>query len=505
MQRWEKLNDRQLTVLRRIGEGEEPVSAKTPELANTVYALRGRGLITTPRKNGIWHAEITDAGRFYLQHGHHPDLPVPGRSNDAAVTRPPALSGRHDAHQGALRLAKDLIERLQLNGGTVEIENPDEGTRAAYRRAIHAAKQHGLVPAGFHLLHTGRNGGDLIIRLSDDAHSDETDWNRIRLGVRDKVTDINSLVEMLRTHPEILVVSDTLRSRALDLVRSLAQEAGRRGHKLAISKKRKARGLYVQVGTRQYPIAVKEEHDRVPRAPQQDARRRRRYDWERVPVEYELVPAGRLRLELPHSEHGQQDHWSDTPRSQVESKVREILKEVESRAKADEQAALTQRRQHEEWLAEQERKEAAERARWEEAMVRAHACALDDYHHKTFAKALDAWITTTEIREFCAALEHAAVDSPETEEAESARSWIEWGRALADRLDPVRGPSRLTRAAFDQDPAPDDLRPHLGDWSPHGPHKEYYRPQSQQHTQVSEVYGEGWWRGRQGRSQWWRR
>lgn len=492
-------------VLRRIGEGEKPVSAKTPELANTVYALRGRGLVATPRKEGIWHAEITDAGRFYLQHGYHPDRPAPNKASGAVATHMSAASRKSNAQQAPISLAEDLIKRLQLNGGTIKVENLDERTRASYRRAIHAAKQHGLVPEGFHLRHTGRNGGDLIIRLFDDAHPDETDWNRIRLGVRDKITDIDTLVEMLRTTPEILTVSDTLRPRALDLVKSLAQEAHRRGHKLAISKKRKTRGLYMQVGSRQYTVTVKEEQDKVPRAPQQqDERRRRRYDWERVSVEYEFVPSGRLRVELRQSEHGRRDSWADTPASQVESKVREIIKEIEHRAEADEQAALAWKRQHEEWLAEEERKEAAERAQWETAMAQARARAVDDYHNKTFANALDAWTAATEIREFCTALEHAAANSPEPGEAESLRHWIEWGQLLADHMDPVRSPSHLARADFDEDPSPDDLRPHLGDWSPHGPHKEYYRSQPQQHAQVSDTYRESWWRGRRG-PRWWQR
>jgi hypothetical protein len=45
--------------------------------------------------------------------------------------------------------ATALIERLRRAGGTVLVESPDEPTRALYRRIIHAAKQHRLVPEGF--------------------------------------------------------------------------------------------------------------------------------------------------------------------------------------------------------------------------------------------------------------------------------------------------------------------------------------------------------------------
>ncbi len=84
--------------------------------------------------------------------------------------------------------ATALIERLQHEGGTVLVESPDEPTRALYRRIIHAAKRHRLVPDGLHLRHTGRDRGDIVIRLYyEDSRPDDTDWNRIRLetGIAD--------------------------------------------------------------------------------------------------------------------------------------------------------------------------------------------------------------------------------------------------------------------------------------------------------------------------------
>ncbi|MEV5711847.1 hypothetical protein [Actinoallomurus sp. NPDC052274] len=362
-----------------------------------------------------------------------------------------------------------------------------------------------MVPAGFRLRHTGRNAGDLIIQLFDDANPDETDWNRVRLGARDKVSDVDALVDMLREHPEILAVSETLMPRALDLVRSLADQARRRGHKLAMSKKRLSRGLHVQVGKRQYAIAIKEEQDQVPREVPPPGRRRQRYAWERLPVAYDSVPSGRLRVELSERQDDRRDHWADTTRTQVESKVRDVVKEIEHRADADDQAALEFKRQREQWRIEEERREAAERARWEAAMTQARTRARADHHNKTFADALDAWAEACEIRQFCMALERAAAECRDPDEAARLQPWIGWGRSLADRLDPTRSPSRLAEAGFDREPKPDDLRPHLGDWSPYGPHKEYYRPQSETRGPVNDTYREGWRHGRRGPSQWWRR
>ena len=44
-----------------------------PSLAVTMYALRNRGLVTMVKQHGAWVAHVTDAGRFYLEHGKHPD------------------------------------------------------------------------------------------------------------------------------------------------------------------------------------------------------------------------------------------------------------------------------------------------------------------------------------------------------------------------------------------------------------------------------------------------
>ena len=69
------LNDRQLAVLRRIGAGAEPVTSAEPTLAITVYALLARGLVTTPRRQGVWQAELTEAGQATRSCWSVPDGP----------------------------------------------------------------------------------------------------------------------------------------------------------------------------------------------------------------------------------------------------------------------------------------------------------------------------------------------------------------------------------------------------------------------------------------------
>jgi hypothetical protein len=65
--------------------GDEGLSYKT-----TALALQERRLVSVTKKQGIWRAELTDAGRFYLERGHHPQRPPP---RPRGWRRTPRVSG----------------------------------------------------------------------------------------------------------------------------------------------------------------------------------------------------------------------------------------------------------------------------------------------------------------------------------------------------------------------------------------------------------------------------
>ncbi|MBB5774059.1 hypothetical protein HD596_000815 [Nonomuraea jabiensis] len=96
-----------------------------------------------------------------------------------------------------------------------------------------------MIPEGFRLLHTGRDRGDLILRLEDAAHPDETDWNRIRLSARDLITDPHELADWLREDRRSIDVTDATIGRALEVVRALAADLLKRGHCIGISRRGK--------------------------------------------------------------------------------------------------------------------------------------------------------------------------------------------------------------------------------------------------------------------------
>lgn len=489
MQRWTKLNDRQLDVLRRIDTGTDRVTRRDHDLAQTVYALRRRGLVTTPIEDGIWRAEITDAGRYYLEHGQFSDT--------AGTPRSPSKQ--------PIVTADALVQRLR-DEGTVRVLGPDERTRTAYRKAIYAIKQGDLVPEGFELLHTGRSSGDLIVRLSDGSPEAQTEWNRIRLGVRDLVTSPAGLAEMIEANPEILQVSEGERPRAVRIVQSLASEAEQRGHRLALSRKRKPRGLFLQMDSEhRFDVALSEEHEEVELVPDAPGKQQRRlYSWQRVEPEVISKPTGRLRLALT-VHYGKDETWADTNKSRLEARLPDVIKTAEETAEDAARRRRQAEREHAEFVAQLDREKAESEARWGAAMARATEQASEEHRRRVLATLREGWNSAREIRDLCDALDAANSKHTDAAEAAQIRSWLDWARALADQLDPVKNLPRLAGSEFDFEPQPDDLRPYLGDWSPEGPHQEYRRPTPATQQSVSDLYREGWRHGRPGRAQWWRR
>ncbi|GHB16051.1 MULTISPECIES: hypothetical protein [Streptomyces] len=76
MHRWSSLNKRQLALLCRLANSEKSEKPWDADEFRAAYALRDRGLVTIKRSDGEVDARLTEAGTFYIQHGHHPDDPA---------------------------------------------------------------------------------------------------------------------------------------------------------------------------------------------------------------------------------------------------------------------------------------------------------------------------------------------------------------------------------------------------------------------------------------------
>jgi hypothetical protein len=69
-----RLNARQVEVLRWILDALPDGVMTGSSYKTTAAALQARRLVEISRRGGQWSATVTAEGRFYLEHGRHPDL-----------------------------------------------------------------------------------------------------------------------------------------------------------------------------------------------------------------------------------------------------------------------------------------------------------------------------------------------------------------------------------------------------------------------------------------------
>jgi hypothetical protein len=441
MARTKRLNERQLALLRRICDDGTPVTSADSTLATTVYALRNRGLVALTRKDGRWTAHPTTAGSQHLAlaDGHPTEPGPPSPDTPARADTIPATNE-----------AADLMANLQHAGDVLRITNPAPDERARLRRALHAAKAQHLVPKDHHVQYTGRDTGDLVIELLPGSHPTQT-------IPRPTPVHFDPEVSLEQLHPAVrdapLAVCTDCQHRARHLLNALAHESQHRGYTLSPATSDTNASLEITAYDSTFPLRFSEstaEHldpDSV------------QYSWQRVTARI-TRPSHGLDLLLPSppwGHRGGRHRWGDRQRWRLEDKLHQILDEIEHRAKAEHEQSL-----------KQQRKEEQTRHRWQEAMEQARIDLLKDFRVKALREQTDAWHEAGRIRAYCDALDQhvstALAGSPE--EQRSVMEWITWARNYADDIDPVH-----RRPCIPKDPPvrPEDLRPYLKGWSPHGP------------------------------------
>ena len=497
MHRWSPLNDRQLALLGRLDAGEE-LSAQELSDRRSAYALRDRGLLAVRRSRGVLSAEVTAAGKFYLKHGHHPDHP-----GHAAEPKEPSVSGRQPRSSSAKarseseqqaststphakpRLTKrgakptaasyserpipvarrakaaQLMEQLVADQQVI-IREPNEDKVAEWRRVIDFAKRHGLVPAGkriekFRMFNATR---DLQISLLDGAHPNsghQQPESAPQVPVPAQLRSPHPVVAALRDDERRLAMPAEPRRRALRVFQGLAVEAVRRGHGVKDhpvpsrgyrtpgysyngryvpgSLSRREGELDLVIGDFTYDVTIKQEN----------------------PRSEEPERSKRLMLELGYSRSKRRNQWADRKRWALEDVLGAVLEELETRAVEDAQRKVDEAR------AREERK-----ARWEEAMVAAKHQAVTAQLARVLSEQATQWKEVAVLREYCEALERRIAEAVDLkgQEAALAQEWLAWARRHIEAIDPL---SRLPEMPTPHEPRPEELKPYLSGWSPHGP------------------------------------
>jgi hypothetical protein len=485
MYRWKALNDRQLALLRNIAAGEDP-GAQDPSMRRSTYALRDRGLVTVSRRGGGWRADVTEAGRFYLEHGHHPEHPARGRtaageskvpvavakggvrgSTTTTTTHGSAPATTHKKQPTpyserpipVARRAKatKLVERLVAERHVV-ISKPDEDEITEWRRVIDFAKRHGLVPSGKRIekQRLWNVGRDLQISLVDGPHANSgrrSLEDNPRVPVPAQLRSPHRVVAALRDSERRLLMPPSLRRRALLLLQGLAAEAERRGYKVSEQSvpERDHRSAHYYSG-RYFPASCREGVLEIVI----DGFTNCVTIKKEFPQSADPDRSQQLALDIGYSRSKRQHHWGDRKRSKLEDVLGIVLRELETRTVEEKQRKLDEKRAKEE-----------RRIRWEAAMATAREKAAQAHFATILREQARQWQDAHALRQYCDALERRLnVAAEESVDVESARSWLRWARGYAETLDPLTElPTMPPGLAFE----PEELKPHLNGWSPYGP------------------------------------
>ncbi|MFB6941893.1 hypothetical protein ACFWGL_27800 [Streptomyces sp. NPDC060286] len=404
--------------------------------------------MTIKRSGGEVDAQVTEAGTFYIQHGHRPDDPAHagekktaegkaarGTRSASYADRPVALARRAKA--------RELIERL-VTDRRVTFTEPDDATVTEWRRVIDYAKRHSLVPEGKRIESLRMWNRDLQISLVEGPHP-----NSLRQRP-DEAPPVHVPTQLRSPHPVVaarrddegrLVVPAPLRRRSLLLLQSLAAEVVRRGHKVIEHEvpSRRRSHAYTYNG-RHYPssYSLREgELDLVVNGFTYTVTIQQEF-----PQSTDPERSKSLVIELGYSRSSRQSRWADRKRWVLEDILGAVLREIETRAVED-----AQRKADEE---------------------RAKELAAQEQFAEVLRVQARQWQEAAGLSTYCEALERRLKERPGEDEAAaaSAQRRLAWAHRYVQSLDPL---TRLPTMPTARDPKPEELAPYLNGWSPHGP------------------------------------
>lgn len=439
MNRNQPLTDLQRKVLEWVSKGSPDGVWEDTSYKRSAYSLTDRGLITVDRRRHSWTAQMTESGRYYLQHGQYRSLPESRRSGTAGK--------RKKQSPEATITPSDLIAEVQAVDGILTVPDPAPVLRAGYRRAISVALSDGLAPNGYALRHTGRDSGDLVIRL---VPRNETTERRDELEPIPVPTSLEGAHSMVRTirdeRPELLDVEGTARERALLLLQAIAEECARRGYELRLrpddTPTFRISAMNVDVDVRMY-----EEYERRS-VVNEDELKEVKYAWQRVRSSVQKVRSGKLALSTGPSYSPV--WWADRKRWSLAERLPLLFKYVQETV-----VETVERRER----AEQDRKE--QQRAWEEGKVRARELYVADFNRRRLDEQLERSRRSGELRRYASQIDQVALETTDSDLAQQAQKWADWTRAEAKSIDPLMNPAELVHVEPKEiaDTALDDFMP----------------------------------------------
>lgn len=427
VRRHDSLRSQQQTVLQWIAEGCPDGVMTGSTYKTSSYALRDRGLVTVSKRGGVWSAAITEAGQQLLVPGSPAPAPQPSAKRSLVPHAPKAPKPARVAPSASFEVTVSrLLDELNVHGGALTVSDPSAEVRAAYRRAISAAIREHAVPAGQTIRHSGRDSGDLVIRLIDQS-ADEQPQPPVVPAAVSLDPDV-PVIRQLLDEPARLEVSDAARPRAMLLIQALHSETDRRGYQLG-ARNGDEPGFRIQIEEDTFDFTLSEELDRVEQFDPEEVASKR-YSWQRVSSRTVKAPSGRLVITMMPTYH--RLSWSDRKRWRLDDRLSDILQLVESRA-----AEARERRAR--LAAEKERR----RTEWEAAVPLARQRYAAEFNRNRLDAQLDAHDRAERIRRFCGQLDELAEQQVDGPTRQAIRKWAALARREAEAVDPLTNLDQL--------------------------------------------------------------
>ncbi|MCX6395661.1 MAG: hypothetical protein NTV23_04185 [Propionibacteriales bacterium] len=423
--RFPPLTERQVEVLQWISDGCPDGVWADFTYKRTSYALAERGLAEVDRRRGSWSARTTSGGEHYLSHGAYRTDPI------VAATRPSQAHATTSSKQGTTRNGRYEVDAVELiadlqraEDGAITVTDPAASVRAGYRSALSQAVNTGLVPDGYKLTYTGRDRGDLVIRLL--PHDNEPPAEALPpIRIPESLRGAADAVVHLKAAPELLAVSNDMRPRALRILAGIAGECTGRGWTFA-QRPDGEPTFQITVTEVEFVFCLFEEIERrdVPIAEELDGAK---YEWQRVRSSVQQVHSGRLALRL--GERYSTITWADRKRWTLDDKLPQMFEHLRTTA-VDVLAAR-----------ERQARDLEERTRaWEKAVESARKAYVAQVNRDQLHEQLADRDSAVRMRAYAADLE--ASRGGEADRGVLVE-WVEWIRAEADRVDPLLHPKRL--------------------------------------------------------------
>lgn len=492
MARTDPISGVQLDVLKWIAAGCPDGVVTGHTYKHSARALEWRRLLTVSTKAGAWRAELTDAGRYYLDHGQYPaghwgskgksktprrlaqkqdQLTTPyrhhiaGDENETRDARSPLADS--PAVENAVTEPRkktprpgpvdSLITGIIDAGGTLLVHRAADGPN--YDSLIRSAVRFGKVPKGKLLVcQRGQEPQELAIRLVDQPKP-------IIVPTRRRTLSHPAAIR-LRDDERAMQFTPSLRVWALGVLDVLASALTASGADVSAAPGHDPRNRYdnrrnsppnvlqVKIKGHSFGVQLVEPTEKVPHEATPTELARAARDSAYTIAKYDVVPSGRITLTIANRTSCLESSWTYSDDDGTVDLARVVL-ELELRA-ADAEA---------ERLAD-ERAAAERRRRWEAAMADAESAFADAHRAKVFREQAKRWRQLRELDEYLEAMQSHVAALDEEHDAEEAARWLEWVSNYRKKLDPLHG--RLGMPAIPKHSA-EDLKPYLNGWSYYGP------------------------------------